>query len=245
MIGDNLLKSNRELQSPHSLFGVMASGISGHLGADEYTSMYESRSALTTIQKQHFVEWFSGNALDSIWTFNGTNNGGMADSADGGYRVLPSSGANVIMYFNNKRQYAYNGSVCIAVATGVSDTRMDMLVGFSADSEFSGGTTDKSVYKSDNGGGSLKMNTSDGSTETATSTTRGSPIASSFHNGTFITVKIENNASSTQFSINGVVDGTITTTLPNADMQPAMEVRSISGDGDDYGAIRYLEAYNT
>jgi hypothetical protein len=34
----------------------------------EYASMYESRSALTTVQKQHFVEWFSGSALDSIWT---------------------------------------------------------------------------------------------------------------------------------------------------------------------------------
>ena len=210
-----------------------------------FSSVYEMTNPLTTVRKQHFWDWFSGDSLNSRWTFNGTNNGGMADSADGGYRLLPSSSANLIIYFNNKRQYAYNGSVCIAVITGVSDTRFDNMVGFSAASEFSGGTTDKASYKSDSGGGGLKMHTSDGSTETATSTTRGSPIDSSFHNGTFITVKIENKASSTEFSINGVADGTLTTTLPNANMQPAVEVRSIGGDGNDYGAIRYLEAYNT
>jgi hypothetical protein len=68
LIRDSFLRKPVQFNSPHSLFGVMASGISGHLGADDYASMYESRSALTTVQKQHFVEWFSGSALDSIWT---------------------------------------------------------------------------------------------------------------------------------------------------------------------------------
>ena len=37
-------------------------------GTDDYDSMYESRSELTTVQKQHFVEFFSGKSLSNVWT---------------------------------------------------------------------------------------------------------------------------------------------------------------------------------
>jgi hypothetical protein len=207
----------------------------------EYASMYESRSELTTVQKQHFVEWFSGSALDSIWTFNGTNDAGMKDAVDGGYYLEPPSAANVIMYMNDKRQYAFDGSVYIGVVGGnLVGSRVDVIHGLAGESEFSGATADKAVYKHDSSVG-FKMNTSDGSTETATSTTSGN----SFVNDSWNVAKIETKASSVVFSLDGVADGTITTTLPDGKMQPASEVRSIASDGTDYGKIRYVECYNT
>ncbi len=54
--------------------------------ADVFASIYEAKQALTTVQKQRFVEWFSGDALDSIWTQTnsvGTGTFGMQDDIDG------------------------------------------------------------------------------------------------------------------------------------------------------------------
>jgi hypothetical protein len=99
----------------------MASGISGHLEADDYDSMYESRSDLTTVQKQHFVEWFSGSALDSIWTERdlvGTGTFAMDDSVDGGYKISAGSGGTDQQQidFNGIRHYEEQGCVMIAVS---------------------------------------------------------------------------------------------------------------------------------
>ena len=205
-----------------------------------FPSVYEMTNPLTTLRKQHFWEYFSGATLNSRWTLNGTNDAGMKDAVDGGYYIEPPSGANTIMYFNNKRQFAHNGSVCIAVVGGnLVGSRVDVQVGLASHSEFSG-VEDKAVYAHDSAVG-LKMNTADGTTETTTSSTQGGSLVDDSWN----TIKIETKSSSVEYTWNGVVDGTLTTNLPDTSLQSAMEVRSVSSSGADYGKIRYMECYNT
>ena len=93
--------------------------------ASEYESMYESRSALTTVQGQHFVEWFSGKQLPSYWDYTDRNSSnhtgsGMSDSIDGGHILQGNSSGGsaqqTILSFMDKKQFSNTGSVCIAVA---------------------------------------------------------------------------------------------------------------------------------
>ena len=227
MIGDNLLKSNRELHSPHSLFGVMSSGISGHLEADDYDSMYESRSALTTVQKQHFVEWFSGSALDSYWTtvdVSGTNTFQMADSVDGGFEIISgaTSGNRGMITFNNKRQY--------------DPASFELISTYSTDGSVIGMWYVYSSQGNDNG--NIQLSTSTGSpTTTVTSTTARSATAKTF--------KLVGTASNVTMTIDGVDLTVSTTNLPTVKMQPSFMSHAEAGAGARTGNIRYLECYNT
>ncbi len=205
-----------------------------------FPSVYEMFAPLTTVRKQHFWEYFSGATLNSRWTLNGTNDAGMKNTAGGGYYIEPPSGANTIMYFNNIRPFAHNGSVCIAVVGGnLVGSRVDVQVGLASASEFSG-VEDKAVYAHDSGVG-LIMNTADGTTESEVSSTSGGSLTDDSWN----TIKIETKSSSVEYIWNGVADGTLTTNLPDTSLQPAMEVRSVASAGADYGKIKYMECYNT
>ena len=236
MIGDNLLKSNRELHSPHSLFGVMSSGISGHLEADDYDSMYESRSALTTVQKQHFVEWFSGSALDSYWTtvdVSGTNTFQMADSVDGGFEIISgaTSGNRGMITFNNKRQYDPASFELISTYS-TDGSVIGMWYDFPSSSR-------QAVYSSQgNDNGNIQLSTSTGSpTTTVTSTTARSATAKTF--------KLVGTASNVTMTIDGVDLTVSTTNLPTVKMQPSFMSHAEAGAGARTGNIRYLECYNT
>jgi len=85
-------------------------------------SMYETLEPAGFIEEldQHFVEWFSGDQLDSIWTFFdivGTNSGGMDDTSNGGYKITTGTGSDnsAKISFNNIRHYSETGSKIIAV----------------------------------------------------------------------------------------------------------------------------------
>ena len=84
-----------------------------------FDSLYESFQALTSIQVSHFVEWFSGDTLDSIWTqsnHSGVGTFAMADEVDGGFKLScgASSGNNSTINFNDKRHYSFV-SECISI----------------------------------------------------------------------------------------------------------------------------------
>lgn len=246
MIGDNLLKSNRELQSPHSLFGVMASGISGHLGSDDYDSMYESRSALTTVQKQHFVEWFSGKALNSIWdkTVVGSSTGAMDDSIDGGYLITTGTVNDdlVQLDFNDINQYAHGGSEVIAVwKGGKSGTTFENIsVGLmSATYALTG--VNQAGWVLDNAVSSntyfMKCGNASGVQYLWTSV----PYDTNFH-----VFKSSLSASGMTGSLDDVVTGTQTSNLPTGSMQPHIHRQYKSNDGvARILNIRYMECYNT
>lgn len=208
-------------------------------GADDYDSMYESRSALTTIQKQHFVEWFSGSALDSIWTttnLQGTNTFAMNDAVNGGFRITTSTASSDkgIIHFNDINQYAYNGSVFIAVieSGGIGGVR----TGFR--SVHSGDSTECSLLNMDSGLTNIQLRTADASTTSTTDT--GTPIAV---HGNPLVMKIELDGSNNILTIDGVVEVTKSTNRPTVVQQPTSSMTGkASADTLDH---RYMECYNT
>lgn len=207
-----------------------------------FASVYQMFTPITLLRKQRFWDWFSGDDLKSYWTEIGPNTSSMIDAIDGGYRVQPTAGQNVTITFNNKRQYAFDGSVFICVGGGfLGGSRVDNLIGFTGDTEWSGATTSKAVYKDDSGVAQLRTNTANGSAQTQTGSTSGGSLL----NNSFNSIKIETKPSSVEFTFNGVADNVMTTTLPIIGMQPGVECRSIASDGSDFAQIRYCEAFNT
>ena len=61
-------------------------------GETEFASMYESFNDLTTVNKQHFVEWFTGNTLRTdTWNKDNSDAGytiEMDDSVNGGLKLI-------------------------------------------------------------------------------------------------------------------------------------------------------------
>ena len=204
--------------------------------ADVFASLYESFQDLTTVQKQHFVEWFSGKALDSIWTFGDQGGGtsGMVDAIDGGYFVDSGAGFAWIA-FNDKRQYSQTGSVIIMVLRDVNDANGDERWGFvrtaSAD-----GLIEKAYINSLPAQANFQLNTDNGGAQTATAT-------SIVVDNVYHVFKVECKASSVEASIAGVLEATSTTTLPDQPLQPRIATRADLPAGRS--EVRYLEAYNT
>ena len=237
MIRDSFLRKPVQFNSPHSLFGVMASGISGHLGADDYASMYESRSALTTVQKQHFVEWFSGSALDSIWTttLTGATTITTQDVVDGGLGITTgaSSGNGGMIDFNNKRQYAHDGSVLI----GVIQRNDNLWSQFGLTANTGAFSTDWAGVQDFSSQTWVQVRSAD-----STGTNIDTDIAV---NENASSVKIELSSSNIVVHIDGVLKVTKTTNRPRVNMQPGYRVFSETTSASKTGYIRYLEAYNT
>ena len=91
-----------------------------------YGSVYEITNPLTTVAKQHFVEWFSGEDLDSKrWAYadylsSNHTGSGMVNDIDGGFKLVGDSSTagsqNTLISFNDKKQYSNTGSVVIWIA---------------------------------------------------------------------------------------------------------------------------------
>ena len=206
--------------------------------ATEFNSMYESFNELTTVNKQHFVEWFSGDALDTIWTVTETGSGtkAMSDSVDGGYQAETSTGASdkIALNFNNKRQYNHQGSVFITVAkrftSGFINGFNDTLTTWDNPSNEAGIINKTGVTYQ-------RAITSDSTTQSESNTSVA--IDTSWHS-----YKGELDASNYYLTIDGTLEVTKTTNLPTAKMQPQLFTYVISGTAGKMG-VRYLETYNT
>jgi len=218
--------------------------------------MYESFNALTTVNKQHFVEWFSGSALDSIWTITnnggGTGSSGMDDNIDGGFYVTSDTGSfnGTELSFGgtagagnaNHQLFDFNGSVIIFVLKWASDKTLVNTSGCGLHSEARGDAAgaDAAVmeYATFNTNFELRtINNASSQTDTASSTAQDT----NFH-----VHKIETKASSVDYSIDGATAVTSTTTLPTVGMQPNFGGQKLSGTGTAITFnIRYCEAYNT
>ena len=222
----------------HNLFNV---GFVGVLGKEEteYASMYESRSELTTVQGQHFVEWFTGKSLPSYWTKSEVNppaSFAMDDSVDGGFRITAGGGAlnEGMINFNNKRVFSKSGCVCIWVGRDVQTSSYTGYYGLA--NGITGNDSDMgqlaTIFNaSANGVIALRTgNTTKGNTESTIS------LDTNFH-----TYKIEMKTSSAEWSVDGVAQTTRTLTLPTLDLQPVAGVHGSNKSID----VRYCEAYNT
>jgi len=210
-----------------------------------FDSVYEATNSLTKAGGNRNIEWFSGNALNTNgWTLNGTENGGMVNVIDGGYKILPTNGQNIIWY-KGKNFFNYVNSGFITVIRGfyVGGGRTDILVGLSGSNEFSGvpiGSHSKCCFKQDTGAIALAGSTSNGSSETNTA------LAGSLTMyGERVCLKATTHSAHSEFSKNGILGVVITTNLPDSKMSPACEVRNIgTGTGNAYAYWNYMEAWN-
>lgn len=206
----------------------------------DLVSMYESLQALTSIQNNHFVEWFSGTDLSAIWDIHdvvGVNTEAMADEIDGGWKHTNSttSGSQSYIDFNNKRQYDQDASIIIGIYKISTITSSRDRMGFLGADDF----TNHYAYVQGRGSVSVYygVQTDDG---TSTSHTAGTAtFDTNWH-----TQKLTLNGTNAILHTDGVLEVTKSSNYPNSRMQPHWDPSNLSTTAIS-GQIRYLEAYNT
>tara|TARA_R110000751_G_scaffold121160_1_gene221744 strand:+ start:31 stop:705 length:675 start_codon:yes stop_codon:yes gene_type:complete len=206
----------------------------------EFTSMYESRSALTTVQKQHFVEWFSGSALDSIWTQTSLNASPtflISDaSTNNGLAIAPNqTNSHGLVNFNNKRQYEPTGSVFIAVGRHGVGSQQRAYWGLHGD--ILATWLHGAEWEQDWAQTYQRAVTNDGGTKS------GTDMGTLSNSETNAVVKGTLTASNFNITHNGVSKVDKTTDLPTAKLQPVAGAVSTLGARGMY--TMYMECYNT
>tara|TARA_R110002020_G_scaffold703_1_gene3457 strand:- start:3872 stop:4549 length:678 start_codon:yes stop_codon:yes gene_type:complete len=225
------------------MLNLLNVGFVGSAGSssNEYESMYESRSELTTVQNQHFVEWFSGKELGHYWTLTqivATCTATISDSVDGGMLFQTDSGSgspSACLTFNNKRQYNPAGFRFISICQK-NDNNLGIKGGIGNDK-----VVNPSHYAFMMEGSFVSyksLETKDGSTASLTA----SSIALSQNAFTY---DIEGTSSNVKLGINGNLEVTKTTNRPTAACQPFLYIQSRSTAAvKDYN-VRYVECFNT
>jgi hypothetical protein len=209
-----------------------------------FGSMREALAPLTSSFNQHFVDWFSGTALDTnrwiLANFQGVGSLAMVDAINEGFG-LSSGGNNTdqssISFGTAVGQYSNSDSVMLAVARKVNASS-DQATGLSSTNRVFTSLV-HSAYYDDLSSSSFKSFTVSSSVgQTRTNTTAPSDT-------NFIGIKGELTPSSYLGSLNGTLEVTITTDLPTIRLQPvALHVISRSA-GAKETRIRYMEVFNT
>jgi len=203
-------------------------------------TIYEQFQPQTTVQKQHFIEWFSGKQLPSYWFKSNITNTGtfsMKDAVDGGFSIASpaTSGSRQALGFNNIRQYSHNSSVCITIFRRVVEADADSYSGFKFD-DTNSTFLDTSVVSQASYAGDIGLYTGDASA--ATNAQSDIDADTDFH-----VFKIENGSSNIKLTIDGVLKITKTTNRPTQKMQPYV-LNSANASAVKETEIRYFEAYN-
>ena len=213
--------------------------------AATFDSLYESFQALTSVQVSHFVEWFSGSDISSIWTkrnISGSGTFAMDDSIDGGFKILSGSGGDNEsgIDFNNKRHYDADGCVILSVIKPTLVASKSRMVGLKNDTTLFYSVPDKAGYWVGASGANTSLYTADGTTLTITNTSLTSSSSSQ-------SVKIQLNGTNARLWVDGVLEVTTTTTIPRSGqkLMPFHYVATGGGGGIATTQISYLECYNT
>ena len=206
-----------------------------------FISMYESFNPLTTVNKQHFIEWFSGDGLDSIWTTGNAGGSGtftMEDIVDGGFSVTSGGTAGDFSFigFNDIRPYDPSNSVFIAIVKSFSTVNGDERTGLVNSVVEEGTSTDGVMFRELPSATNFSMLTVNSSLSTHTE-------GSVARDTNWHSVKITNTASNSISLLDGVTDVTITTNLPNEKLQPRIATARDVAAGKV--GVRYCEVYNT
>jgi hypothetical protein len=209
-----------------------------------FPSVYEMFvEDLTTVRKQHFWEYFSGATLNSRWTTGNTGSGGsgaMADSVDGGYKMSSAYNNSLNgIHFNDKRQFSPTASVCILLLKRQTATSSNDAVRGGFVNTFTGSTN--YAYVQDNESATYKtLKTADGSTEYSANSTIA--VDTDWH-----TYKIEMKSSSIDWSIDGVVQTSVSNVPQSSTkLQPMSAGGNLTtANGTPEGRIKYMECYNT
>ena len=231
------------------MLNLLNVGFVGSAGSssNEYETMYESRSKLTTVQKQHMVEWFAGKELDTDRWILQNNTAlptvAMQDSVDGGLLITNTgTGYGGSVTFSNKRQYGGSDNcTCIMVLKNTTANGLT-YAGFDrngAPSTSNGGMGANSTAVIEMGASTkfnlVVTNAGSGWDRTATS------IATADAN--WHAVKIDVKTSDVDLTVDGTLEATRTGVRPSTTMQPSITGRNAGANATTY--IRYFEAYNT
>jgi len=224
------------------LFNLKNVGWTGILGvvgeAPEFASLYEAFNPLTTLAKTHFVEWFSGKDIDTIWNTveTGSGSGAMDDAIDGGYKLTTGAviNNNRNINFNTIKHYSQTASIIISV------TKLTNLVNALEQDGFIETIAFAHYVLSNNDSAATpnyELISKDGTTPSAQQ-------GSIARDTNFHVKKITLTPSNLLLDIDGTLDVTKTTNRPAARLQPIFRVFTRGGAART-GHIRYLEAYST
>jgi len=201
-----------------------------------FDSVYESTNPLTTVAGQHMVEWFTGNSLNTDrWTTSLVDDATVAmnDSVNGGILFTSGTGLNETsaIHLGGKEVFAHNGAVLIAVYQRIdSNNRIDI--------EFSASSSTVQLARFRNSSSDTNLRTqcrADGSFST---------VDSSVPNHTNRqVVKIQNNSSSVDFSVDGALIVTQTNYLADSRQEVFLADLNLTA-GAKTSLVSYCEAYN-
>ena len=207
-----------------------------------FNSVYVMFDPLTTVRKQRFWDWFSGDDLHSRWTTNVSGSGSitMSNTSDGGVRILFSLGTNdsIDIDFGDKRQYAHDGSVFIAVAQTNLDyaqTNHFTDIGFTSPTFRS--TTRNATFNMHTAETYVRVRSNSGATSYSDTSVTNDNTKRSF--------KLALNGTNIKGIINGNLEVTKTTNLPDTNMQPFAQAWHGTGGVASGIDVHYIEAYNT
>ena len=192
------------------------------------------------LQKQRFVENFSGSALDTDrWEYRnvtGSGTGAMADSVDDGYEIKPSSGGadQSQIDFNGIKQYSPTGCAMISVAKSSSVSANHHVLGLINNHllNISSAQTDSIII--DTSAGNFRALSGDNGTWSSAGT-----VISNDTN--FHVFKVEASSSNILYYADGLLRITKTTNRPTLKLQPRFVARYASSTL----SVRYAEVYNT
>ena len=219
-------------------------------------SIYELINAPTNVMKQRFVDYFSGDTLDTFrWSAYTGGSGGaiaMSDSIDGGLEIKSSTTNMSLIDFAPSdaakiRPFNYNGCVQITTAKLTNVTNAIMRIGMRSNYRTEGGSYVRiQLYGAAGGAHGSQENiisiNSDNFSVTNTDITSSS-TPSMFD---WLTHKIECKSSTTEYSINGILKVTASG-IPDEQLMPFIEVKNEEGTAasNPIGNVRYMECYNT
>jgi hypothetical protein len=208
-----------------------------------FSSVYEMFNPLTTVRKQHWWEWFSGDDLKSTSNFKSVNaspTGTMNDEVDGGYNVLFSSSAYSWggITHGNKRQFIENNVAAIWVVKRV--------MGADSGGYWAGVSNVENTTQND----TMAISTNTASSAnfflylkgTITSNTdSSSPVTV---NDNWNVVKVQADGTDIKGYINGVLEMTVVGSMGTTSVQPSCTgIHNPASSGDTID-IRYGEVYS-
>jgi hypothetical protein len=202
---------------------------------DTSASLYEQLFPLTTVMKQRFVENFSGDALDTDrWLLTDSGTSAMVDAVDGGYGLKTNATTNnsAELTFNDIKPFDDSASVMIFVAQKLASAggRYDIGLHDGIDATYIRNNTNDTK---------INVIVTDGSGTTQ------SNFSMNVENSVWRTMKIEMKASSVEASVDGTIEATVTTNLPNTgQLEPWLKCTHNNSVVAET-RINYVECYNT
>jgi len=209
-----------------------------------FPSVYEVTDVLCTVRKTRMWCWFDGDTLHPRWTTQcdvSTPTFQMVDAIDEGFEILTNlNGERGIINFCGIRHYCDDSAVMIAVTRRVT-TDTQTAIGFNEGCSLFTGNCAYAIATDDTGeAGCNKIL----ATANTAASCQGSTATCTPRDTCWTTYKIcIVDACCVTLAVNGTVEATRTTFLPDVRMQPAFQGRSRAA-GTKNSRIRYMEAYN-